>query len=313
VRVLAAASGIPVVDVGLAGGSALATALPFGGAGRGVVVPGGPATVWVDGAPGSATALPLTWTPGSISTLLVLDAPGGGPTVRVVLDAAGPAVVPTGAVEAGGGGTAGFPAGLSWALGGALGLAAVSRRSRVLAVVASAALTAAPVAAVPARPLPARPVTTAGHPHPSASAPVRLQVPSAGVDAALTGIGLDGAGSLVPPPDGALAGWYPQGPAPGDAGPAVLTGHVDSVAGPAVFFRLRDLGVGDAVRVARADGTTVRFTVTRVTRYAKSALPAAEVYGPTPDAQLRLITCGGEFDPTTGSYLDNVVVYAHVR
>ena len=110
----------------------------------------------------------------------------------------------------------------------------------------------------------------------------------------------------------ALAGWYRQGPAPGDPGPAVLTGHVDSVAGPAVFFRLRDIAVGDPVLVDRADGTTVRFTVTRVARYPKGAFPAAEVYGPTPDAELRLITCGGVFDRATGSYADNVIVFARL-
>ncbi|MCW2533757.1 MAG: LPXTG-motif cell wall anchor domain protein, partial [Blastococcus sp.] len=144
VRVLSAASGIRSVDVGLEGGPALATALPFGGAGSPVVVPPGPTIVWVDGAPGSATALPVTWTPGSITTLLVLDAPGGGLTVRLVLDAAGPAVVPTGAVEAGGGGGAGLPAALPWTLATAIALAAVSRRGRVLAVVATAVLVAAP-------------------------------------------------------------------------------------------------------------------------------------------------------------------------
>jgi hypothetical protein len=317
VRVLSAASGIRSVDVGLEGGPALATALPFGGAASAVVVPAGRSTVWVDGAPGSATALPVTWAPGSISTLLVLDAPGGGgQAVRVVLDAAGPAVVPTGAVEAGSGGTAGLPVPLPWALGAALALAAVSRRGRVLAVVATAVLAAAPGAAAlgdaPARDVPAPAVTLATETRLRAAAPVRLQVPSAEVDTAITGSDLDAAGTLVPPSGDRLAGWYRQGPVPGEVGPAVLTGHVDSVAGPAVFFRLRDVAVGDPVLVGRADGTTVRFTVTRVARYAKGAFPAAEVYGPTPDAQLRLITCGGVFDRAARSYPDNVVVYASV-
>jgi hypothetical protein len=314
VRVLSAAAGIRSVDVGLEGGPALATALPFGGTGSPVVVPAGSTIVWVDGAPGSATALPVTWTPGSITTLLVLDAPGGGLTVRVVLDAAGPAVVPTGAVEAGGGGSAGLPAALPWTLGTAIALAAVSRRGRVLAVVATAVLAAAPGAAFGAAPVPAQDpparVTLAAATDRPGAVPVRLQVPSAGVDTALTGIDLDTAGALVPPSDNTLAGWYGAGPAPGDPGPAVLTGHVDSVGGPAVFFRLRDVAVGDPVLVGRADGTTVRFTVTRVARYAKGAFPAAAVYGPTPDPQLRLITCGGVFDRTAHSYQDNVVVYA---
>ena len=94
------------------------------------------------------------------------------------------------------------------------------------------------------------------------------------------------------------------------AGPAVVTGHVDSTAGPAVFFRLRQAAIGDLVTVTRADGSTVRFTVTRVERYPKTAFPSAEVYAPTPGPELRLITCGGAFDRTARSYLDDVVVYA---
>ena len=93
-------------------------------------------------------------------------------------------------------------------------------------------------------------------------------------------------------------------------GPAVLAGHVDSTAGPAVFWRLRDLAPGDEVLVDRADGTTARFTVTRVERHPKDAFPTDEVYGPTTGAELRLITCGGEFDRAARSYRDNVVVFA---
>ena len=310
VRVLSAASVVDSVDVGLDGGPALATALPFGGSGSAVAVPAGPSTVRVDGGSGMAAALPVTWAPGSISTLLVLNSPGGGLTVRMVQDAVGPAVLPTGGVEAGGGGT-GLPAGVPWALGSAVVLAAVSRRARVLAVVAAAVLAAAPTtAAATARDLAPRVVTRAADGHARAAAPVRLQVPSAGVDTALTPIDLDPAGALVPPSDDTVAGWFRQGPVPGDAGPAVVAGHVDNTAGPAVFFRLEDVALGDPVVVARADGTTVRFTVTRVARYPKGAFPTPEVYGPTPGAELRLITCGGDFDRAARSYRDNVVVYA---
>ena len=90
----------------------------------------------------------------------------------------------------------------------------------------------------------------------------------------------------------------------------MLAGHVDSTGGPAVFFRLRDVRPAIPSLVTRADGSTVRFTVTRVARYAKTAFPTAEVYGPTPGAELRLITCGGDFDRAARSYRDNVVVYA---
>lgn len=140
--------------------------------------------------------------------------------------------------------------------------------------------------------------------------PVRLRVPTLGLDSTLARLGTDSAGALVPPADFMQAGWFTGAPAPGAIGPAVIAGHVDSWRGPAVFFRLAQLREGDDVLVSRADGTTLRFTVTRVGRYPKSAFPTAEVYGPTADRQLRLITCGGTFDRSRHSYVDDVVVFA---
>ncbi len=140
--------------------------------------------------------------------------------------------------------------------------------------------------------------------------PVRVRVPRIDVDSRLARLGLAADGALETPADYGQAGWYDGGPAPGDVGPAVLAGHVDSTAGPAVFWRLRELVAGDEVLVDRADGSTARFTVTRVERHSKDAFPTDTVYGPTPDAQLRLVTCGGEFDRSQRSYRDNVVVFA---
>ena len=114
----------------------------------------------------------------------------------------------------------------------------------------------------------------------------------------------------MPPDDFDRAGWFTGGAAPGDVGPAVVAGHVDSVDGPAVFSRLGELGPGAEVLVDREDGTTARFTVTEVARYPKTAFPTEAVYGPTPRAELRLVTCGGEFDRSRRSYVDNVVVTA---
>ena len=140
--------------------------------------------------------------------------------------------------------------------------------------------------------------------------PVAVSVPSVGLSSSLVDIGVDTTGALVPPADYAQAGWFADGVAPGEVGPAVLAGHVDSRAGPAVFFRLEEIPVGSPVLVSRADGSTLTFQVTRVAEYPKSAFATAEVYGPTVDAQLRLITCGGDFDRSRRSYVDNVVVYA---
>lgn len=150
----------------------------------------------------------------------------------------------------------------------------------------------------------------AGSPTRAATAPVRVRIPAIGVDSPLTVLGVDDAGALVPPADFDRAGWFAAGPSPGDVGPSVIAGHVDSRDGPAVFFRLAELVPDDEILVERADGTTARFTVSRTARYAKDEFPTAEVYGPTPRAELRLITCGGEFDADRGSYRDNVVVAA---
>ena len=142
------------------------------------------------------------------------------------------------------------------------------------------------------------------------AAPVRLTIASIDVATELTRLGVDPTGRLLPPEDFAVAGWFAAGPAPGAVGPAVLAGHVDSRRGPAVFFRLEEVPVGSQVQVTQEDGTTVHFTVTRVEQYPKDAFPTAEVYGPTAGAELRLITCGGDFDRGQRSYEDNVVVYA---
>jgi sortase (surface protein transpeptidase) len=139
--------------------------------------------------------------------------------------------------------------------------------------------------------------------------PTRLRIPSIAVDAPLEDLGLDAKGALAAPKDFARPGWYAEGSRPGDVGPAIIAGHVDSKTGPAVFFRLHELRPGATVEVARGEGW-VTFRVLAVRRYPKNRFPTDEVYAPTPNAQLRLITCGGAFDNTRRSYVDNVVVYA---
>ena len=140
--------------------------------------------------------------------------------------------------------------------------------------------------------------------------PVRLQVPAADIDVPLTGLGVAADGTLEVPADYQQVGWFDGGPPPGDVGPAVVAGHVDSKSGPAPFYRLRDLAAGDEVTVTRADGQLVVFHVDGVAQYAKDAFPTATVYGPVPGPALRLVTCGGSFDRSSGHYRDNVVVYA---
>ncbi|MEU8261429.1 class F sortase [Micromonospora sp. NPDC048999] len=144
------------------------------------------------------------------------------------------------------------------------------------------------------------------------SEPVRVAIPRIGVDAPIVPVATDDDGELEVPPleQPEIAGWYRQGPAPGEAGNAVLVGHVDSQNGPAVFFDLGRLRPGDTVRVTRADGRLATFIVDGVGAYPKDRFPSDRVYGGGADARLRLITCGGRFNPRTGSYPDNIVVFA---
>jgi sortase (surface protein transpeptidase) len=145
------------------------------------------------------------------------------------------------------------------------------------------------------------------------SEPVHLAIPAIGVSTGLVPLGLNQDGTIAVPPLGraAPAGWYRYLATPGEVGPAVILGHVDSARdGPAVFYRLIDLRAGDQVSVRRADGQTAVFTVTRVEEYAKSHFPTGAVYGAQGHPELRLVTCGGEFDKVHRQYRGNVVVYA---
>ena len=142
------------------------------------------------------------------------------------------------------------------------------------------------------------------------AAPVSLTIPKLDLSVDLERLSLDDAGVLIPPQDFARPGWYVDSAVPGDIGPAVIAGHVDSRNGPAVFYDLRELAPGDVVDVGREDGSTARFTVLGTEQYPKEQFPTQAVYGPTPDAELRLITCGGVFDRAARSYRDNIVVYA---
>ena len=162
----------------------------------------------------------------------------------------------------------------------------------------------------PAQPAPLAPTGPgAATPLPH-SPPTRIWIPSIGVSSSLVRLGLQSDRSLEVPSDFAVAGWWAGGPSPGEDGSAVIAGHVDSRSGPAVFFELRRLRRGDAIWVKREDGTEVRFVVQRLEQVPKTRFPTHEVYGPQPYAALRLITCGGAFDRSTGHYVDNVIVFA---
>ncbi len=179
-----------------------------------------------------------------------------------------------------------------------------------------AAATAAPKVVSTATPSPgdaAPPVAVEG-PLLARSEPATVDIAQIGLHAPITAVGLDAAGAVqVPAPDqGRRAGWYNQGPTPGELGPAVLVGHLDSVSGPAVFYDVGTVRAGSTVEIRRADQSTAVFTVDTVERFAKADFPTQRVYGDLNRAELRVITCGGDYDPGRGGYQDNTVLFAHL-
>lgn len=185
----------------------------------------------------------------------------------------------------------------------------------VVLVLGLATLAVACAAVAPERgTTPPVPVPTTGptaSPSPSAVAerPVRITIDAIDVDAPLVSVGLRPDGAMQTPETG-LAGWYDPGPRPGEVGAAVITAHVDSTAGPDVFHRLDALRPGDVATVTDAAGAHHRFRVTRTDRVPKERLPVEQIWDEPAHPGLRLITCGGAFDPATGHYRDNVVVWA---
>ena len=169
-----------------------------------------------------------------------------------------------------------------------------------------------PKVKVPDTPRPATKTVDFG-PVLAASDPVALTIPSIGVRAtSLVNLGLAADGTIEVPENAAKPGWFSGGPSPGQFGPAVIVGHVDSINGPAVFYPLGALRRGKHVQVERADGSTATFVVDRVEQFDKATFPTHEVYGDTTGrAELRLITCGGAYDEQLG-YLGNVVAFAHL-
>jgi Sortase domain len=145
------------------------------------------------------------------------------------------------------------------------------------------------------------------------STPTRLDIPAIGVRSELHPLGLNPDRTVQVPPLGrdSWAGWYKYSPSPGQLGPSIILGHIDSARyGPGVFFKLGALRPRDTVTITRSDDTVAVFQVERVVQYPKASFPTAEVYGNTDRAALRLITCGGRFDPSVRSYEDNIVAYA---
>ena len=196
-----------------------------------------------------------------------------------------------------------FAAGLVVIVGGTAGLLLTRHSTPALRPAAAG------VAALPA---PTGPIVAPPQSAPSApvASPVSLTIPLIGVKTNLITLGLARGGAMQVPSSTTVAGWYTGSPRPGSVGSAIIVGHIDSESRPGVFYRLSELRAGNDIFVGRADGTTAEFRVTSIQTYLKDQFPTERVYGPTPDAELRLITCGGAFDSATRHYLSNIVVYA---
>ncbi|MFB7716733.1 class F sortase [Nocardia sp. NPDC056100] len=195
--------------------------------------------------------------------------------------------------------------------------AARIRRTPLAALIAALAVIAALITGCGSTETTAASTTTAATPAKvqtaasvTRSTPVSFDIPSIKASGSLVSLGLNADGTVQVPADYQQAGWYQQGPAPGEQGSAVILGHVDSYKGEGVFFSLKKVKAGDMIDVKRADGKTAHFKVTDVRMYLKSEFPDQLVYGPRGGATLQVVTCGGDFDQSAKSYQSNVVVFS---
>jgi hypothetical protein len=141
---------------------------------------------------------------------------------------------------------------------------------------------------------------------------MRVRVPSIGVDANVVSLGLNSDSTLQVPTNAADAGWWSGGAAPGRRGAAVIVGHVNWGGNDGVFGRLHEILPGRNVLVTHRNGVTDRYRVTATAVYPKISFPTRLVYGPLLYPGLRLITCAGSFDPSTGHYDENLIVFARL-
>jgi sortase (surface protein transpeptidase) len=140
--------------------------------------------------------------------------------------------------------------------------------------------------------------------------PIRVVIPAIGVNARVVPLGLNRDHTMQVPRNRADAGWFRPGPEPGEAGPAVIAGHLATVMGPGVFAHLSKLRRGSLIEVRLRGGSTVTFVARSMIRVAKNRFPTRRVYGLTTQPTLRLITCAGKLNPATGHHSDNYIVFA---
>ncbi len=142
------------------------------------------------------------------------------------------------------------------------------------------------------------------------SAPVEIEIPKIGLQAGFVELGLKTDGTMDTPKSNEVVGWYKNASTPGETGPSIIAGHVDSKDGPAIFWRLSELTIGDVIEIRRQDNQLVKFYIDRVDQFSQSGFPTAEVYGKTANPTIRLITCGGVYDRASNRYSHNTVIFA---
>jgi sortase (surface protein transpeptidase) len=349
VRIVQAAHNAPKADITAANGPVFGKAVPFTTTTEYTTVPAGswPVTARAVDNPNTTTTTNVTVPAGRAMTLVLLDAGQNGLSLRTVVDGASPPNAPAGPVAAGGGATAvgsGTPLhnvsmvlaalaftvtlvlfGVTLRRSGAamtgrhrlprhpLGSAHTELLLAAFLTGGSGALAVSSTAAQESSTEPAMTSTTLpGAVLNPASAPVRINIPAIAVDARMEALHRGVDGTLGIPANWDDAGWYADGVVPGELGSAVIVGHLDSArAGPAVFYRLPALHRGDKVLIDMGDGRRRRFVVDSSHEFAKSDFPTPSVYGPSPLAELRLITCIGPYDRANHNYLHNLIVITH--
>ncbi|MGY1988116.1 class F sortase [Blastococcus sp. SYSU DS0669] len=151
--------------------------------------------------------------------------------------------------------------------------------------------------------------------------PAWLAIPAIGVDTVVeargtvtyenpfTGQTVDGYGV---PESMLTTSWWSDGPAPGSGRMAVVLGHQQD-GGEAVFNRLHELAPGDEVVLRDAEGAILRLSVLGepLTGLDKGTSALSDALNGHPaEADVALVTCGGEFDEAAGTSTENTVVFA---
>ena len=145
------------------------------------------------------------------------------------------------------------------------------------------------------------------------SLPLSIRVPAVGIDAKFEApVALDSFGRMEVPKGYDTVAWYEFAPTPGELGPSVVLGHVDSETGPKVFHPLKDVKEGDTIEITREDGSVAVFSAYKIKYYRQTKFPMKDVFGDTNEAEIRLITCSGIFDHATYRYSHNLVVYGRL-